>query len=551
MYSVSESVARVLAPNVDAYFGIMGNGNAWFVDALERLGCGIIPVRHEVGTVAAADAYHRVTGKIAVATTTYGPGFTNTITALVESAKARVPMLLVTGSAPQANPRPWDIDQAALAASFGVKTFTATAEDAAQMAREALHFAVRNRIAVVLEIPYDLATMDVTDPELETILNAEPYIPKPDVIHPDEQQVKEIASLLANATRPLIIAGRGAKSASEQVITLANYLCADVSTTAPAQGFFNAEGNFRDLGICGGFAAEGAAEEIRRADIVLAIGAGLNQFTTAFGGAFGDTATVIQIDVEHQATHPRVNHFLRGSAIETVTALTTEVTAAGSAKGAAEPAPREQEHASSDLLARADGDALAPDGRLDPRSLMREINKTLPAERIVVTDGGHFIGWANTYLDVPAADHMVLLGTATQSIGLGFNSAVGVATAAGRKKMSVLVTGDGGGLMAMADAESFIRQAHRGVIVVINDAAYGAEIHQYGTKGLQEEPMLIPEVDFATILAGMGARSKIIRTLDDLREFHDWVNSGEPGTYALDCRVSRAVIAPYMQEFIR
>ncbi|MDN6416600.1 thiamine pyrophosphate-binding protein [Corynebacterium casei] len=83
MHSVSEAIARILAPRVDKYFGIMGNGNAWFIDALERLNIGIIPVRHEVGTDAAADAYHRVTNEIAVATTTYGPGFTNTITALV------------------------------------------------------------------------------------------------------------------------------------------------------------------------------------------------------------------------------------------------------------------------------------------------------------------------------------------------------------------------------------------------------------------------------------------------------------------------------------
>ena len=125
MYSVSEVVARVLAPRIDTYFGIMGNGNAWFIDALEQLGHEMIPVRHEVATVASADAFHRVTNKIAVATTTYGPGFTNTITALVESAKARVPFVLVIGSAPQDSPRPWAIDQAGLTGSFGVRTFTA------------------------------------------------------------------------------------------------------------------------------------------------------------------------------------------------------------------------------------------------------------------------------------------------------------------------------------------------------------------------------------------------------------------------------------------
>ncbi|MGO3697034.1 MAG: thiamine pyrophosphate-dependent enzyme, partial [Corynebacterium casei] len=181
----------------------------------------------------------------------------------------------------------------------------------------------------------------------------------------------------------------------------------------------------------------------------------------------------------------------------------------------------------------------------------RCLAQSIRRHALVVTDGEHFIGWANTYLDVPAADNMVLLGTTTQSIGLGFNSAVGVAAAAGTDKMTVLVTGDGGGLMALADAESFIREAHRGVIVVVNDAAYGAEIHQYGTKGIDKAPMLIPEVDFAALLGAFGARSKIIHNLEDLEDFRAWVNSDEPGTYALDCRVSRDIIAPFMQELMK
>ena len=71
VYSISEGIARILIPRVDHFFGLMGNGNAWFVDALDRLGHGIIPVRHEVASVAAADAYHRVSRRLAVATTTY------------------------------------------------------------------------------------------------------------------------------------------------------------------------------------------------------------------------------------------------------------------------------------------------------------------------------------------------------------------------------------------------------------------------------------------------------------------------------------------------
>lgn len=66
----------------------------------------------------------------------------------------------------------------------------------------------------------------------------------------------------------------------------------------------------------------------------------------------------------------------------------------------------------------------------------------------------------------------MLLGTTTQPIGLGFSFAVGLAATAGKEQMTVLVNG----------------------------AAYGAEFHQYTTKGISAAPMLIPELDFAPLI---------------------------------------------------
>ncbi len=85
-----------------------------------------------------------------------------------------------------------------------------------------------------------------------------------------------------------------------------------------------------------------------------------------------------------------------------------------------------------------------------------------------------------------------MVGTAFQAIGLGFPSVVGAALAPPEATV-VLTTGDGGGLMALSDLESAVRVAGgRGIAVVWNDGAYGAELHLYGRKGLSHEPMLIP-----------------------------------------------------------
>src|SRR5690606_11555771 len=139
------------------------------------------------------------------------------------------------------------------------------------------------------------------------------------------------------------------------------------------------------------------------------------------------------------------------------------------------------------------GEERAADGRLDPRSVAERIGELLPEDRVVVSDGGHFIGWANMYWPVAAPDRMMMVGTAYQAIGLGFPSVAGVAAAKPAATI-VLTTGDGGGLMALADLESAVRVAGgRGLAVVWNDGAYGAEVNLYGLKGLAPEPMLIPE----------------------------------------------------------
>lgn len=538
MSSVSEIVAEILGARAGKVFGLMGHGNAWLLDALERQGNGSIAVRHEAAAVAAPDAYHRVSRNLAVGTTTFGPGFTNTLTALAEAAQANTPLVLVTGGPPSTGPRRFDVDQVGLAAAIGVPTFTLDQDTAITQTRRAVSHALEHRMPVVLTIPYDRANATVTE-------IAGPWEPERTPPQPVTQAaIDELIGLLRSARRPLLLAGRGARDGVTEVIALAELLECDVATTAPSRGFFSGGGGVRDLGTCGGFAAAGAAREIHRADLVLALGAGLNHFTLSFGDAFDPAATVAQVDLAQLPTSSRVDHFLSGRVEDIAPRLLAGLRQTGYR---AKRRPR----TGADPLALPVGPELAADGRLDPRALMTRINEILPGQRVIATDGGHFLGWAASYLTLHAPDQLVLLGTAFQAIGLGFSAAVGVAAAVDKRQVAVLITGDGGALMGLADAESFIRVAHRGVIIICNDAAYGAEVHQYAAKGLDQAPMLIPEVDFAGVLAGFGARTAVIRRLSDLADFAAWIRAGETGTYVLDCRISREVVAPFLEEMAR
>lgn len=594
MPTVSAHVALTLAQHIDAVFGVMGNGNAYFLDAIEKQTDAVFTaVRHEQGAVVAADAHFRASGRIAAGTSTYGAGFTNTITALAESVQAHVPLVLVVGDEPTSGPRPWDVDQIALASAVGARTYTVGRADAAATTVIAIEHALTYRVPVVLAIPYDVASLEAG----KVTAAPEPRTPAPLAPRGEfaEGMLDEIADALRGAARPFLLAGRGAwlAGAGAALGELAALTGALTATSALGRGVFPEQRY--DLGVTGGFGADGAMSLVRSADVAVVFGASLNQFTMRFGELFAPGTRVFQIDTAAAATHPHVGGFVRADARLAAEALVKRIAAApglpsapahpsapdhgfgdrpGLAAPAADPAgasdagsetvlgtaseamPGRPWRESVDVAAARtyeDGDELAPDGRLDPRSAARRIAELLPEDRIVVSDGGHFIGWANMYWPVAAPDRMMMVGTAFQAIGQGWPSVVGAALAR-RESTVVLTSGDGGGLMAIADLESAVRAAAgRGIAVIWNDAAYGAEVNLYGLKGLAEEPMRIPEVDFAAFAAAVGAEGVVVRTLADLERLGEWAaeDAAARRFLVLDLRISGDVIAPYQREIIR
>ncbi|WP_029265825.1 MULTISPECIES: thiamine pyrophosphate-binding protein [unclassified Microbacterium] len=546
MPTVSAHVALTLAQHIDAVFGVMGNGNAYFLDAIETQTDAVFTaVRHEQGAVVAADAHFRASGRIAAGTSTYGAGFTNTLTALAEAVQAHVPLVLVVGDEPTSGPRPWDVDQIALASAVGARTYTVGRADAAATTVIAIEHALTYRVPVVLAIPYDVAALEAGEvPEAPSPRIPAPLPPRGEFA---DAMLDEIAAALAGAERPFLLAGRGAwlSGASAALGELAAVTGALTASSALGRGVF--PDTRYDLGVTGGFGADGAMELVRSADVVVVFGAALNQFTMRFGELFAPGTRVFQIDIAPAATHAHVGGFVRADARLAAEDLVARIGSAGSASPW-----RETVDVASARTYDA-GDELAPDGRLDPRSAARRIAELLPEDRVVVSDGGHFIGWANMYWPVAAPDRMMMVGTAFQSIGQGWPSVVGAALAR-RESTVVLTSGDGGGLMAIADLESAVRAAGgRGMAVVWNDAAYGAEVNLYGLKGLAEGPMRIPEVDFAAFGAAVGAEGVVVRALSDLERLASWAEE-DPATRSfllLDLRISGDVIAPYQQEIIR
>ena len=542
--TVADIVAHEVAARVSTVFGLMGNGNAYFVNGVLSEGVQYVRVRHESASVAAADAHWRSSRAIAVATTTYGPGFTNTVTALAEAAKARVPLVLIVGDAPASGPRPIDVDQGAIATAVGVRTITVTdAASAGVRTAEAFDLAHRDLIPVVLALPSGVAESPAT-PGAGAVESAGPAaVAKAPAPAPDE--IEAVLAILAGARRPLILGGWGAwlADAGGDLRAAGDQVGALFASSALGRNIFG--DTEWDLGIAGGFTSAPRAELMAQADAVLVVGASLNPFTSRFGRLFHPDATVAQVDIAEAATSPRVNRYVRADAGAFAAMLRERAASLPETTGwrtdVALP--------SGDEWGVADVPEHLEDGRLDPRVLSAALERLLPEQRSIVLDGGHFVGWPAAFWHANDPAGYLLIGSAYNTIGLGFPSALGAAVARPDRTV-VLATGDGGGLMALPDLASAVAAARSLIVVVYNDAAYGAELHQYGSRGLAVEPALLEQTDFAVLARGMGASGITVRSVADLSALDEWIARGATGTIVLDCLVSPSVIAPFFQEIM-
>ncbi|MDP8955698.1 MAG: thiamine pyrophosphate-binding protein [Actinomycetota bacterium] len=542
---VAEAIGAALAGlGVRDAFGLIGSGNFVVTNAIVRRGVRFVSARHESAAVSMADGYARVTGRVGVATLHQGPGVTNATTALTEAAKARTPLLVLaadtSASAVRSNFR---IDQAALAASVGaiaerVHSPASAGEDLAR----AWRLAAADRRAVLFSMPLDVQAAEAPPIDLQVPEPRTPLRPDPDVI-PD------VVDALVGAETPVIIAGRGAVLAGAALAldTLGDRAGALLATSANGHGLF--AGNPWSLGISGGFASAVAARLLREADVVLAFGASLNMWTTRHGELISEGARVIQTDAEPDAigAHRGVDIGVVADARLTAEALTAELDRRGYRRVGRRRQEISRAIAEGQWL-EVDHEDASSHGRVDPRTFSKALEMLLPAERTIAVDSGHFMGWPPMYLSVPDASGFVFTQS-FQSIGLGLSSAIGAAV--GREdRLTVACLGDGGALMAAGEFETLVRLGLPILVVVYNDAAYGAEVHHFGPQGHPVDLVRYPDPDLAGLARGLGAQSATVQSLDDLEMLEKWLQRRD-GPFVLDVKVVPDVVAEWLEEAFR
>jgi thiamine pyrophosphate-dependent acetolactate synthase large subunit-like protein len=530
---VAEAIGRALAAHgVDTVFGLLGSGNLTVTNALRDAGARFVAARHEGGAICMADGYARVSGKLPACSVHQGPGLTNTITGLTEAAKSRTPLLLLAADTPAAALRSnFRIDQAGLVEAVGaVAERVHSAETAMADVARAVRRARVERRSVVLMLPLDVQAG-------ETELAPPPETPALAPTRPATDSVSVAADMLRSAQRPAIIAGRGAvlAGAGPALRRLGEATGAVLATSAVANGLF--AGDPFSVGIAGGFSSPTAARLLRESDVVIAFGAALNQWTTRHGTLI--TGTVIQVDRDEEAiaAHRPVDLGIVGDALATAEAL---LDALGTHNASC------RTPALADAIAAGAWRHVPYDEsttHLDPRTLSVALDDMLPAERTVVVDSGHFMGWPSMYLRVPDAAGFVF-PQAFQCVGLALGNAIGAAIAR-PDRLTVATLGDGGALLALPEFETLGRLRLPILVVIYDDAAYGAEVHHFRPMGQAVDLAQFPDTDFVSLAQAAGCRAT--DTVDDLR---GWLANPD-GPMVLDAKIDPDIVAEWLEEAFR
>jgi thiamine pyrophosphate-dependent acetolactate synthase large subunit-like protein len=179
-------------------------------------------------------------------------------------------------------------------------------------------------------------------------------------------------------------------------------------------------------------------------------------------------------------------------------------------------------------------------GLLDPRDVIEALEKTLPRDWEMVNSGGH-CSWF--FAQMPSRPQEKFLTIREfGAIGNGISFAMG--TAAARPDSTVvLFDGDGSLMMHVQELETIRRHGLRILIVVINDGAYGSEVHKLRAEGLPEAGSVFGYCDFAGIARGFGLPGKTFKTLDELPKLvAEFARGGGPAVW--DFHVSDKVVSP-------
>jgi len=487
---------------VDHVFGIPGTMNLPILDVLRATPeIRFVLTRHEQGAAFMAYGYARTLARPAIVTATEGPGVTNLATGIAAAFKGYVPVISISGAQElwlREKDASQDIDQVTFNRPITKWAYSIPSAGKVQEA-------VRRAFRVALTEPVGPVHLDVSKDILLAETSSEPIAP--DAYRPttppacSAADLDRAAELIGRAERPLFVVGGGVLR--ESVVPAMKRLAE--ASGIPVASFQYYPDAFPtshplSLGPLGRNGYSSANRAAPQADLVIAVGAHIDLFSTGFKHGIIDRDAKL---IHHCAVAAAigvvfpVSHAVVGSTSSFVDGLARRL--------------KERKNPWVDVAKlRSDWDA-EREKTLDrsvrpmlPTLVAHAMRQALPKDGVVIADAGNAGKHMRVFMDT-YEPHTFMYISDWGSVGAGLPIAMGVKLAR-PKQVVMAAVGDMGMMCNIGELETAVRERIAVVCVVYNDRGLGNErAFQKELYGGRLFAVDYNDVDFGALARGFGA----------------------------------------------
>jgi acetolactate synthase-1/2/3 large subunit len=530
--SVAAMLAQALADaGVRWAFTVPGESFLPLLDALPGVGIRVVPTRHEGGASFMAEAIGNLTGRPAAVLGTRAVGASNMAIGIHTARANSTPLVALLGQVGRPFRGREAFQEVELTETFGgLAKWAAELTDperAADVVGEGLRAMTTGRPGPVLfSLPEDMldewllegARADVTPPS-----------PAP----PSDASVAAVVALLAQAERPAILAGGGARRAGwPMLIELAERLGAPVfAAWRRPDAFPHDHANF--LGVTGYGAPATVRARLLAADALLVLGCRLNEIASFGYSVPGEGTRWAHVDLAPRSAHaglsaPDVALAADASAFLAMAAEQVRRLKAPTKRRRALAADRAAFLAASATVIEEDWHGPG----VQPAQVVATLQQLLPADAILTTDAGNFGLWPARHYRFTRPG--TFLGPTSGAMGYGLPAAIAAALAE-PERVVVALSGDGGFAMTMNELETAVREGTRLVALVFDNRRYGTIAMHQQRAGLAETATELGAIDFAAVARACGAQGgRVTRDAELVPALRDALDADRPAVITLE-----------------
>ena len=526
--SKQKTVSDVLVEQMSEWginyvFGIPGTSSLGLVEAIRKnTRIKYYQVRHEQTAAFMASAYGKLTGNIAACLTVAGPGAVNLATGLYDAKLDNAPVLAITGLVKRQLIGPGsfqEIDQHSFFEPICVFNKILMSEDQTiRLITLAIKHALVDRGVSHISVPNDLQKL----PHEADVLPMQGRIPNRNILQCDHL-IKDAASVINNAKRPVIISGFGAIGQGIKLLQLAEKISSPIATTFRGKGVID-EDNELYVGSHGTIGSTAAAKLVRESDLLIVI-----------GSSFSDMAQIpqkriIQIDIDPMmiAKNYPVEVGLWGNSAELIPKLTEAVKKKPNTEYLAEITILKGEWVSQ-LMREADASRTP----IRPQYIIKVLNDRISSDAVISLDVGENSWWFGRNFSMKHTQKMVMSGYLA-SMGAGLPGAM-AAQVAYPDKQVVCITGDGGFSMVMGDFLTAVKYELPVKIILFNNKQLGMIMQEQKVENYHNWQTDLYNCDFAEFArncGGIGIKVMDPKELD--RSIENALSSDKPVIVDID-----------------